>query len=300
MSPVSATARRVVRRALPRRRGTLGTVVITGASSGIGEATALHLAGLGYRVLAGVRSTDDFERLRKAAPGIEPVMLDVTDDAQIESLVELVDRTEPGGLAGLVNNAGVGVLAPVEAVEREQWEWVLGVNIVGMAVLTRALLPSLIRGRGRVVGIGSGAGRIAFPLFAPYATSKFALEGFTDVLRREVARHGVKVVNVQPGVIATPIYDKSLPAAYELRQSLDPAVAERYRRQLDSALSSAEGARSEGRPPVEVARAVERALGDRWPKTRYVVGWDARTAVICARVLPDRMADAVIAILTRD
>jgi NAD(P)-dependent dehydrogenase (short-subunit alcohol dehydrogenase family) len=300
MSPVSSTARRVVRRARSRRGGAPGAVVVTGASSGIGQATALHLASLGYRVLAGVRTTEDFERLRKAAPGIEPVMLDVTDDAQIASLVELVDRTEPGGLAALVNNAGVGVLAPVEAVERAQWEWVFGVNVVGMAVLTRALLPSLIRGRGRVVGIGSGAGRIAFPLFAPYATSKFALEGFTDVLRREVARHGVKVINVQPGVISTPIYDKSLPAAYELRERLDPAVAERYRRQLDSALSSAEGARSTGRPPVEVAQAVARALGDRRPRTRYVVGWDARTAVICARILPDRIADAVIAVLTRD
>lgn len=274
--------------------------MVTGASSGIGEATALHLASLGYRVLAGVRRTDDFERLRKAAPGIEPVMLDVTDDAHIAALVELIERTEPAGLAGLVNNAGVGVLGPVEALDRSHWEWVFGVNVVGMAVLTRALLPSLIRGRGRVIGIGSGAGRIAFPLFAPYATSKFALEGFTDVLRREVSRHGVRVVNVQPGIIATPIYDKSLPPAYELRDSLDPAVAERYRRQLDSAFASAEEAGESGRSPIEVARAVERALGARWPKTRYVVGWDARTAVVCARILPDRVADAIIHWLTRD
>lgn len=275
-------------------------MVVTGASSGIGEATAIHLAGLGYRVLAGVRNSDDFERLRKVSPQIEPVMLDVTDDAQIAGLVELVARTEPNGLAGLVNNAGVGVLAPVEALDRTHWEWVMGVNVIGMATLTQALLPSLIEGRGRVVGMGSGAGRIGFPLFAPYVTSKFALEGFTDVLRREVSRHGVKVINVQPGIIATPIYEKSLPTAYGLRDGLDPAVAERYRRQLDSALTSAEGAQSTGRPPIEVAEAVARALGDRWPKTRYVVGWDARTAVLCARFLPDRVADAVIALLTRD
>jgi NAD(P)-dependent dehydrogenase (short-subunit alcohol dehydrogenase family) len=299
MSPVPSAARRVVRRALPGGRGARGAVVVTGASSGIGEATAQHLASLGYRVLAGVRHTDDFERLRKT-PGIEPVMLDVTDDGHIAALVELVDRSEPAGLAGLVNNAGVGVLAPAEVITREQWEWVLGVNVIGMATLTSALMPSLIRGRGRVVGIGSGAGRIAFPLFAPYATSKFALEGFTDTLRREVARHGVKVINIQPGIIATPIYDKSLPGAYAMREGLDPSVAERYRRQLDSALGSAEGARTSGRPPIDVAEAVAHALGDRWPKTRYVVGWDARTAVICARILPDRVADAIIAILTRD
>ncbi len=152
MSHVASAARTVVRRALPRRRRSLGAVVITGASSGIGEATALHLAGLGYRVIAGVRSTDDFERLRKSAPGIEPVMLDVTDDDQIAALVEFVDRTEPAGLAGLVNNAGVGVVGPVEALGREHWEWVFGVNVIGMAVVTRALLPSLVRGRGRVVG----------------------------------------------------------------------------------------------------------------------------------------------------
>ncbi|MBO9532456.1 MAG: SDR family NAD(P)-dependent oxidoreductase [Solirubrobacteraceae bacterium] len=300
MSPVAATARKVVRRALPRPRGVRGAVVVTGASSGIGEATALHLASLGYRVLAGVRSTEDFERLRKAAPGIEPIMLDVTDDNQINSLVELIDRTEPGGLHGLVNNAGVGVMSPIEALQREQWQWVLGVNVIGMATLTTALLPSLIRGRGRVIGIGSGAGRMAFPLFAPYATSKFALEAFTDTLRREVGPHGVKVVNVQPGIIATPMYDKGLPEAYALRDRLDPTVAERYRRLLDSALGSAEEATTTGRPPIEVAEAVARALADRWPKTRYVVGWDARTAVICARILPDRVADMIISRLTRD
>ncbi len=120
------------------------------------------------------------------------------------------------------------------------------------------------------------------------------------MLRREVARHGVRVINVQPGIIATPVYEKSLPAAYELRDSLDPAVAERYRRQLDSAIGAAEDARTSGRPPIEVAQAVARALGDRRPKTRYAVGWDARTAVICARILPDRVADLIISRLTRD
>ncbi|MFT4034486.1 MAG: SDR family NAD(P)-dependent oxidoreductase [Patulibacter sp.] len=299
MSQVTSQARRAVRRALPRSRSARGAVVVTGASSGIGEAIALHLAHEGYRVLAGVRNTDDFERLRKAAPRIEPVMLDVTDDTHVGSLIELIERTEPGGLVGLVNNAGVGVLAPAEALTREHWQWVIGVNVIGMASLTTALLPSLLRGGGRIIGIGSGAGRIGFPLFAPYVTSKFAMEGFTDVLRREVGPHGVKVINVQPGIIATPIYDKRLPDAYAIRDALSPAAAERYRRQLDSALHSAEGARTSGRPASDVAAAVSRALGSRWPKTRYVVGWDARIAVICARVLPDRVADAIIAVLTR-
>jgi NAD(P)-dependent dehydrogenase (short-subunit alcohol dehydrogenase family) len=298
MSRVFSTPE-VVHRPRQRANGRrLGAVVVTGASTGIGEATALHLASLGYRVLAGVRNADDFERLRAVGGGVEPVMLDITNEEHVEALVAFVDETEPGGLRGLVNNAGVGAVGPIETLSREQWRAVMDVNLLGTVAITAALLPSLFRSRGRVVNISSGGGRVAFPLFGPYAASKFAIEGFTDVLRREVEGHGVRVVCVQPGVVSTAIYGKSLTDSYARTAALDPVQAERYRRLLDSAHSSAEDARENAASPSTVAPAVAKALGSRFPRTRYVVGWDSRTAVVCARILPDRAIDFVIARLT--
>jgi NAD(P)-dependent dehydrogenase (short-subunit alcohol dehydrogenase family) len=279
-----------------RRR--LGAVVVTGASTGIGEATALHLASLGYRVLAGVRNAHDFERMRTAAAGIEPVMLDITDEEHIDALVELIDRTEPGGLHGLVNNAGIGTVGPIETLTTDQWRNVMEVNVIGTASITRALLPSLFKSRGRIVNIGSGGGRVAFPLFGPYTASKFAMEGFTDVLRREIEPHGVRIICVEPGVVASAIYGKSLGPSYERTERLTPEQSHRYRKKLDSAHKSAEEAKDNAAPPSIVAPAVAKALSARRPRTRYVVGWDSRTAVICSRILPDRAIDFIIARLT--
>lgn len=279
------------------RRGR-GTVVITGASTGIGEATALHLASLGYRVLAGVRQQADFERLRAIGRGIEPVILDVTNEEHIAALAELVDRTEPAGLTALVNNAGIGAPGPIEAVAPQEWRDVMEVNVIGVVAVTQALLPSLLRAGGRVVNMGSGGGKVAFPLFGPYNTSKFAIEGFTDVLRREVGPHGVKVALIQPGIIATPIYAKHMPISYERMNAMSPEVLSRYRRQLDSAHRSAEEAPDTGMPPIVVAEAVAKAVGSRFPRPRYVVGRDSRIAVVCARFLPDRLIDLIIGRIT--
>lgn len=273
-------------------------MVITGASTGIGEATALHLASLGYRVLAGVRKQTDFERLRAIGRGVEPIILDVTNAEHIAALAELVDRTEPGGLTALVNNAGIGAPGPIEAVAPQEWRDVMEVNVIGVVAVTQALLPSLLRAKGRVINMGSGGGRVGFPLFGPYNTSKFAIEGFTDVLRREISPHGVKVSLIQPGIIATPIYDKHLPISYERMNAMAPEVLSRYRRQLDSAHRSGEEATTTGMPPIVVAEAVAKAIRARFPKTRYVVGSDSRTAVICARFLPDRVIDLIIGRIT--
>ena len=279
------------------RRGR-GTVVITGASTGIGEATALHLASLGYRVLAGVRAQANFERLRAIGRGVEPVILDVTNEEHIAALAELVDRTEPGGLTALINNAGIGAPGPIEAVAPQEWREVMEVNVIGVVAVTQALLPSLLRARGRVINMGSGGGRVAFPLFGPYNTSKFAIEGFTDVLRREIGPHGVKVSLIQPGIIATPIYAKHIPISYDRMANMSPEVLSRYRKQLDSAHRSGEQAEYTGMPPIVVAEAVAKAVRSRFPKTRYVVGRDSRTAVLCSRFLPDRVIDLILARIT--
>ncbi len=288
----------VDRPSVQRKGRGLGAVVVTGASTGIGRVTALHLASLGYRVLAGVRNAEAFEDLRTAAPGIEPVMLDVRDSDQVQALVDFIDETEPDGLRALVNNAGVGVVGPTELLETEDWRWVLEVNVVGTVAVTRALLPSLLRSGGRIVNIGSAGGRVAFPLFGPYVASKFAMEGVTDTLRRELGPHGIKVICVEPGVVQSAIYDKGLPESYERTARMTPDQKQRYGGLLESAHTSAEDARDNGTPPDIVAPVIARAIAAKRPKTRYVTGWDGRTAVLCARFLPDRMIDFIIRRLT--
>ena len=172
--------------------------LVTGASTGIGRACALHLAGRGFDVLAGVRNPAD------APEGLEPLRLDVTSEADVAAAAERVGDE----LHALVNNAGIAISGPVEVVPMDEWRRQLEVNLLGQIAVTRALLPAIVRARGRIVNMSSISGRVANPLFGPYAASKFGLEAVTDALRREVAAHGVRVVGVEPGVIATPIWAK--------------------------------------------------------------------------------------------
>ena len=190
----------------------LGLVVVSGASSGIGEATARRLAAAGFDVIAGVRSAADAQRLTAdpadPAGRITAAQLDVTVPADVAALGVLVDEQSPGGLRGLVNNAGVAVVGPIQVLGIDDWRRQLEVNVIGQVAVTRTLLPALLQARGRVVNVSSIGGRVAGPLLGPYAASKFALEAFTDVLRREVLARGVQVVAIEPGAVATPIWTK--------------------------------------------------------------------------------------------
>src|SRR5688500_10451554 len=172
------------------------TVVVTGASSGIGEAPARMLAQRGLDVLAGVRKDADAERVGGLHDRVEAVKVDVADEASVAALAE---RVGDAGLAGLVNNAGISVSGPLEFVPLEEWRRQLEVNVIGQVAVTQALLPALRRARGRIVNIGSVGGRVAIPLLSPYNASKFALEGITDSLRRELRPLGVHVAIVEPG-----------------------------------------------------------------------------------------------------
>ena len=172
--------------------------LVTGASSGIGRACATHLASRGFHVLAGVRNEAD------APPRTEPIRLDVT---RAEDIAAAAERVGPS-LHALVNNAGIAVNGPIEVVPVEDWRHQFEVNVIGQVAVTRALLPALLDARGRIVNMSSIGGRVAMPLFGPYAASKFALEAVSDTLRREVGPHGVKVARVEPGIIATPIWGK--------------------------------------------------------------------------------------------
>jgi NAD(P)-dependent dehydrogenase (short-subunit alcohol dehydrogenase family) len=270
-----------------------GPVVITGASSGIGRAAAGHLSDLGFDVFAGVRSDEDAERLRAA--GLRPLRIDVTDAGSIATAREEVEAAAGGALAGLVNNAGVAVTAPVEVMPVEALRRQLEINVVGQAAVTQALLPLLRAGRGRIVNVSSIGGRVALPLMGAYAASKFALEALSDSLRRELRGQGMRVVVIEPGGVKTPIWDKGAEEADRLVAGASPEARERYG-SLERALraEAQKIATERGLPPEAVAEVIGKALTARRPRTRYLVGGDAKSRALVARFLPDRALDGLI------
>ncbi|HEX8068052.1 MAG TPA: SDR family oxidoreductase [Thermoleophilaceae bacterium] len=271
------------------------TVLISGASTGIGRATALRLAGRGLDVLAGVRRAEDGEALEREAPGrIRPVILDVADQATIVSTAETVRETAAGrGLAGLVNNAGITVQGPLEYLAIDDLRRQLEVNVVGHVAVTQAMLPFLRAARGRIVNVGSVGGRISRPFIAPYNASKFAIRAITDSLRKELRPWGIEVVLVEPGAIATPIWDKGEAAGREVVGGLPPEGRERYGESIESMTRFALKTGRKGLPPEAAAEVVERALTADRPRTRYLLGRDARAQVVLNALLPDRWSDAL-------
>jgi NAD(P)-dependent dehydrogenase (short-subunit alcohol dehydrogenase family) len=258
--------------------------LVTGASTGIGRACAVHLAGLGFHVLAGVRDPAD------APDGLEPLQLDVTSEADIAGAAERVGAE----LHALVNNAGIAINGPVEVVPLDQWRRIVDINLLGQVAVTRALLPAVLRARGRIVNMSSIGGRVANPLFAPYSATKFALEAVSDALRREVAEHGVRVISIEPGGIATPIWGKGLEDGRRIAADMPEEAARRYAKLIPAVTKAAERLGREGLPPEAVAEVVGQAVTSARPRARYVVGRDAKIQAIAARLLPDRVLDAVI------
>jgi NAD(P)-dependent dehydrogenase (short-subunit alcohol dehydrogenase family) len=270
-------------------------VVITGASSGIGEACALYLARSGFGVFAGVRKEQDAEALKGRGSGrIESLFLDVTDPDSVASATETVARgVGEARLAGLVNNAGIAVAGPLEFLPVEELRRQLEVNVVGQVAVTRAFLPLLRVGGGRVVNVGSIGGKIAGPLLGAYAASKFAMEGLTDSLRRELEPWAIHVAIVEPGAVRTPIWEKSLVVADALLRQFPRQALVLYGSEIERQRKSALEAARKGISPEIVARAVAHALTAERPKTRYPVGRDARVASVLVRLLPDRVLDRI-------
>src|SRR5260221_4395504 len=186
-------------------------VVVTGASTGIGRATAVRLAASGFRVFAGVRKQQDYEELQRDLPAITPLILDVTDPEQLAEAVRTVaEAVGDKGLQGLVNNAGISGGAPTEFLPLDDLRGMLEVNVVGVVATTQAFLPLLRQGDGRIVCIGSIRGRMAVPFLAAYSMSKAAVSALCDSLRGELPPWGVHVALVEPGAITTPIWEKGL------------------------------------------------------------------------------------------
>ena len=267
-------------------------VVVTGASKGIGASVARELARRGFHVLAGVRREHDADAIRTA--GIEPVILDITEPGQVEALAARV-AGDPRALHALVNNAGIQVNAPVEALPMAEWRRVFEVNLFGHIALTQALLPALLRSGGRVINISSVGGRIAMATYGAYAGAKFALEAVSDSLRREVAALGVSVVVVEPGGVRTEMAACGVATANQLAARMTPEQDERYGSLVEAINTLMASGTAGGVTADAAARVIAKAVTTRRPRTRYTIGRDAARVVRLARILPDRALDRVIA-----
>jgi NAD(P)-dependent dehydrogenase (short-subunit alcohol dehydrogenase family) len=274
---------------------TMKSVLITGASTGIGETCALLLADRGWQVLAGVRTDADAKRLQAASDKITPLQLDVTIPSEIQEAAKLVSKTVGDqGLQGLVNNAGIAVAGPLEFLQIDELRRQFDVNFIGLVELTQAFIPQLRNGHGRVVNISSIGGRATSPFNVAYSASKHALEALTDGLRRELVPWKIHVASVEPGSIDTPIWKKSLNAADAMRANL-PAEAEMlYGIAMERARHQAVAAAASGIPPMDVARVVYHALSAPKPHTRYIVGRGTKLAIWLIRFLPDEWVDWAI------
>jgi NAD(P)-dependent dehydrogenase (short-subunit alcohol dehydrogenase family) len=272
------------------------TVVVTGASTGIGAACALDCAGRGMTVFAGVRDLRAGEALAaKGGPSLIPITIDVTDEPSIARSVEAVQLVVgEKGLGGLVNNAGIVVGSPLEVIPLSHLRKQLEVNVIGQIAVTQAFLPLLRRGRGRIVNMGSIAGRGTIPLLGPYSASKYALEALTDALRMELQPWGIQVSIIEPGAIATPIWEKSAKEAEGLEASVSAEAKALYGEAVIRIREAIAQAAQRAIAPEAVVRAVHHALTAARPRTRYLVGTDAKLRAWMVKWLPDRMQDRLL------
>lgn len=269
------------------------TVLVTGASTGIGEDAALTLAREGYRVIAGVRRTEDGEALKvKSKENLEYQILDVTNPDQIVNIAEYLKKN--GGLDVLINNAGIAVAGPLEFISMDQMRKQFEVNVFGLLAVTQACLGMLRESKGRVVNVGSISGKLASPFVGPYAASKFAVEAMSDSLRMELQEWGIQVSLIEPGPIKTPIWEKSKANSEADFQKLGPIALELYGSRLKSMIKMAEKLSKISIPVENVSRAILHAVMSSSPKTRYVVGTNARIQGVLARFIPDRLRDKMI------
>jgi NAD(P)-dependent dehydrogenase (short-subunit alcohol dehydrogenase family) len=271
--------------------------VVSGASTGIGRAIALHLDTLGFRVFAGVRRDEDGAALQtEASERLVPLRLDVTDEAGVATAARTVAAAVGAeGIQGLVNNAGVGGGGIAEFIDLERLRQLFEVNVFGVATMTREFLPLVRQGGGRVVHIGSNGGYTASPFIAPYSATKHAIEALADGLRRELRPWDIQVALIEPGAVATPIWEKGRGEMARLLASLPDRGRELYGPLIATFSAYLDGSEARGVPPERVAEAVAHALTAARPRTRYRVGPDAHITWWLAKFLPDRVMDAFLA-----
>jgi NAD(P)-dependent dehydrogenase (short-subunit alcohol dehydrogenase family) len=274
-------------------------VVVTGASTGIGAASARALAHKGFHVLAGVRREVDAEALRglgiDGIDGIEPVILDITVESDVAAIADRVARDPLARpLRALVNNAGIAINAPVETLPIGQWRRQFEVNLFGHIAITQALLPALLMSSGTVVNISSVGGKVALPTYGAYAGTKFALEAASDALRREVAELGIKVVVVEPGAVKTEMAERGITTAEGLKADMTATHLARYGDLLTAVTAQARSFGEIGVSAEHAARVIAKAATASRPRTRYTIGRDAAILVRISRLVSDRVLDRIV------
>jgi NAD(P)-dependent dehydrogenase (short-subunit alcohol dehydrogenase family) len=267
----------------------LRVALVTGSSSGIGEATALALARGGFRVFASGRTLAGVEHLRGTS-GVEPIELDVMDDVSIVRAVAHAFNAA-GRIDVLVNNAGFAIFGAVEDLPREELRRQFEVNVFAAMALCRQVLPIMRRqGAGTIVNVSSVAGRVSTPLLGAYCASKFALEAFTDSLRVEARPFGIRVVSVEPGSTRTAFQERAVRESAAVLERRGSVYASLYKDVLASYTTPALGASAE-----DVGRRIARVVSKRRPGARYRVKWYDTLAVAVTRVLPARAVDFGVA-----
>jgi NAD(P)-dependent dehydrogenase (short-subunit alcohol dehydrogenase family) len=268
-------------------------VVITGASSGIGYDATLYLTEQGFHVFAGVRKEEDADRLRKI-DNVTPIFIDVTDEEMIKTAANhLVKVVGDSGIAGLVNNAGIAVMSPLEFIPMEDLRKQIEINTIGQVAVTQAFLPLLRKAKGRILNISSLSGTMVFPYMGAYAASKHALEAVTDALRQELCRWEIDVISIEPGSVETPIWDKEEQTARQRVNNFPPEANTLYGEQLRQMEKVVKQTGQRGMPVRRISEVIHTALTAKKPKTRYFIvnrGWRMRLL----RLLPDRWRDALL------
>ncbi|HSS95624.1 MAG TPA: SDR family oxidoreductase [Terriglobales bacterium] len=273
--------------------GNKKSVVITGASSGIGHASVLQMLEAGWQVFATVRKKEDGDRLRsKNNAGIIPIILDVQDRSTITAAAEQVTASLDGrGLDGLVNVAGIGMVRPLEYASSDDLQGIFEINVFGQIAVTQRFLPLIRKARGRIVNITSVGAHIAIPFGGLLNASKSAFSLLSDTLRLELHPFGIHVSDVSPGAIKTPAVDKTLGNIEAIIRELPAAGAAQYGDMLRSFAQRGYEREMNGSAPDVVARAVEHALTAEHPKIRYHVGKDSKLFATLGSLLPDWLLD---------
>lgn len=267
-------------------------IVISGASTGIGAASAALLAEKGFVVFAGVRTESDAQRLAALSSNVRPVMLDVTKRDSLEGAAKLV-RESGITLHGVVSNAGIAVGGPLEHVSADDMRRQFEVNVYGALAVVQTFLPFLSENDGRIVFVGSMSGRLATPYIGPYSASKFAVRGLADAMRLELAPTGIAVSLIEPGSVKTPIWGKGRTEAGQIAQRLDSNARAHYRKAMERIVSITESEELDGMPVEVVSSAIAHALTDRRPRAQYVLGTPARMGSVIA-ALPAALRDKAV------
>lgn len=270
------------------------TVVITGASSGIGKAIAVRLAGNGWTVFAGIRDESDGEHLRQENASIRPIILDVTKAEDIEASVAAVENHLSGAtLEGLVNNAGIAQMGPLTVQPMEEIRVHFEVNVLGAVAMCQAFAPALGQDKdrrgtaGRIINITSLGGEIASPFLGAYTATKHAMESVTDTLRRELGMFGIDAIAVGPGAVKTPIWQKARKDGGHCYQDTP------WAKSLDKFIDDMTEAGKTGLDVEYIAKVVEKALTAEKPDARYAPVPNKLTNYYLLRAMPKRWADAI-------